>query len=647
MTQDAHAALRHELHAPLVVEVQHGGAERPHEDLDLAVTHVSRPSRDHVGHEPLARRHLDGVGALEAGVHEDADALALAAAPEAKDVLSGREGLELAVHQDREHLAQRDGVAVYRGAVGVAALPREARAVVGVAEALDAALVPVVDAGDARERHLEQRHHPQARLREPDLVVGEAVGRTLLLGERVGVGRAAEHREQALAVVAAQEVEGGVEVVARVVLSQLLEARGQLGGADVAAYEGEKPRAHGVVHRGVELPALEVLAQLAVGELVGGVLPDLADQHPVGLLREKRLLDLRDELVRELVGHVEAPAAGAGAQPVADDALTAADELVELLAVRAHAREVLVSPPAGVGPVVVEGEPVAVAGALSLPGARLAVGAEAVEVARVGAHVVEDAVQDDRDAVLLGVDAQGAEALLVAKHRVYAQVVGRVIAMVARRLEDGVEIDCGHAQVLEVAELLADALEGAPVEVPALDAALLGPRVGGRGVPVLEHRAARAALAADCQRGRGALLPVRPARKAVGEDLVDDALAVPPRLPGARRVDRDLERRRVAVGEGALARGPPLARAVAPHRAVGGLDVKAVPHHTGLGRLVACREAQVVTRAGASHLDELLAVGVRPDAQRAEDDVVAPHVDTQRNGAAQLDGTEWGSVLGL
>ena len=452
-------------------------------------------------------------------------------------------------------------------------------------------------------------------------------------------------RCQALAVVAAHEVEGGVEVVARVVLAQLLEAGRQLRGAHLAAHIGEKPRAQRVVHRAVQLLALEVLAQLAIGELVRRVLPDLADQDAVRLLGEQGALDLRDELVGELIRHVEAPAARARAQPPADDAVAIAHELVERLAVGAEARKVLVAPPPGIGAVVVEGEPVAVRRPVALPRARLAIGAKAVEVAGVGAAVVEDAVEDDRDPPLGGVDAQLAEALLIAQHRIDAQVVGGVIAVVARRLEDGVEIEHRHAELLEIVEVLADALERAAVEVPVGDAAVLGARIGGRRVPVLHERASGAALALNGKRVRRALAPVLAARKTIREDLIDDALTVPARLMLARLVDRDLERRRVAVGEGALAGGPALAGAVAPHGAVGRLDVEAVPDDAGLRGLVGGREAQIVPPVCAAHLDELLALRVRPDAQGAEDDIVAPHIDAQRNGAAQLDGTERTSVL--
>ena len=55
--------------------------------------------------------------------------------------------------------------------------------------------------------------------------------------------------------------------------------------------------------------------------------------------------------------------------------------------------------------------------------------------------MVEDAVQDDGNAELLGRLAQLRKVLLGAQNRVYFGVVGRIVAVVARGLKDGVEVD--------------------------------------------------------------------------------------------------------------------------------------------------------------------------------------------------------------
>ena len=126
---------------------------------------------------------------------------------------------------------------------------------------------------------------------------------------------------------APEEIEQRVERVARVVLTELFEAVGELRRPDAVADEVEQRSAERVVHDAVEFLALEVLAQLAVAHLVGGILPDFADEKRVGLLGKNRLLDLGNEAIRELVRDVEAPAAGTSSQPGADHAVLATDEL--------------------------------------------------------------------------------------------------------------------------------------------------------------------------------------------------------------------------------------------------------------------------------------------------------------------------------
>ena len=651
MAQHAHAALERLLEAGLLVEVQDGGAERPQEDLCLAVVDLGGVAAHHVAHGLVDHGHAHGARVVEAGVDEHADlAAVLAAAPEAEHVVPAAKGLELAVGEHRQRLSDGDGVAEDIEAVTTPAAPREGRAVVRVAQALEAQLVAVVHARHARQRHLQQHGEPQAAHGKRRLALVEAERLALGLGHRVGVGCVAEHRVETLTVVAAQQVERAVERVARVVLAQLLQAGGQLVGTDMAADVVKKPCAQRIVHHAVELLALEVLAELAVGKLVRRVLPHLADEHGVVLLGHRGGLDLGDELVGELVGHVHAPAARAGAQPFAHDAVLAAHELVERLAVVAVARHVLVAPPAGVGSVLIEGKPVGIrrldAVLVGLPCTGAGVVLVAVEVHRVAAAVVPHAVENHRDAHLGGLVAQAPEVLLGTQHRIDVQVVGRIVAVITLRLEDRVEVDDGHAQALEVAELLADALEGAAVEVPARDSQVgFGlALVCGGGVPVL-HEHTLGAVAVCRERSLGLLAPTPPAREAVGKHLVDDAPLVPVGLRRARLEHGDLERRRVPVGEGTLAGGPAGLGAVAPHSAVGGLDVEAVPHNARLGRLIVHREVQVVARRRPLHLDKLLAVGIGPHPQRAERDVVVPDIDAQRDDAAQLGGAEWSPVL--
>ena len=247
VAEHAHAPLERKLEALRLVEVQDRRAERPEEGGRLAALDLGGLAGHHVRDEVAHHGDLGVMRLGEARVDEHAHALVRARAPEAKDVVPKREGLELAVHEHGERATDGDGVAIGLPAVGVpaAAVPRETRAAVRVAQPLEAELVSVVDAGHARQRHLQERGHPQARLREAHLVVSKVPARTLALRDGVRVGRAAEHGEEALAVVAAEQVEGGVEVVARVVLAQLLEAGGKLGGADLPLRKARTPVRNG------------------------------------------------------------------------------------------------------------------------------------------------------------------------------------------------------------------------------------------------------------------------------------------------------------------------------------------------------------------------------------------------------------------
>ena len=77
----------------------------------------------------------------------------------------------------------------------------------------------------------------------------------------------------------------------------------------------------------------------------------------------------------------------------------------------------------------------------------------------------KDPIQNDADATLPGLGAKGLEVLLRTQQGVDALVVRCVVAVVAVRLEDGIEIDAGDAQLLQIRELLPDAVEVAAVIV--------------------------------------------------------------------------------------------------------------------------------------------------------------------------------------
>ena len=259
-----------------------------------------------------------------------------------------------------------------------------------------------------------------------------------------------------------------------------------------------------------------------------------------------------------------------------------------------------------------EGKRIAPRRIIALPGTHAGVVAVAVEINRVVARVVEDAVQDDGDAQLLGCLAQLGKVLLGAQDRVDLGVVGCVVAVVARGLKDGVEVDGRKAQLGDTGQVFLDALERAAVEIPGLDGAVLGALVHGRLVPVLDH-ATLNALARFFELGHCALAPMLVTGVAVGEDLVDHATLVPGGAVLAVLVDGNLEGRHLGVVVGyALAAGAALRRAQANFGLALDIADKAVPHKT---RFIAFELAGKNAIAFVLHRNQGLADFIDPGTQ--------------------------------
>ncbi len=104
--------------------------------------------------------------------------------------------------------------------------------------------------------------------------------------------------------------------------------------------------------------------------------------------------------------------------------------------------------------------------------ARAAVGVTGVvvEIGAVRRRVVEDAVQDELEAMRVGGRGQGLEIRQGPEIGVNLQVIGGVVLVIGRRLEDRVEVQDADAQVVEITgvDLLRDAGQIAAVDVVAV-----------------------------------------------------------------------------------------------------------------------------------------------------------------------------------
>ena len=153
---------------------------------------------------------------------------------------------------------------------------------------------------------------------------------------------------------ARKQIERAGQCLARVVLAQGLDVLSSLIGILVAHQKADDHVAEGVVHGRVELRALQIAAQVAIADLVGGVLPDFAEQQRIEFLGEHGLFDLGQEVIGKLIGHVQTPAMGAGAQPFSDHAVLAQEPLAHQFGALIDGGHVAHAPPAVIRAVLME-----------------------------------------------------------------------------------------------------------------------------------------------------------------------------------------------------------------------------------------------------------------------------------------------------
>ena len=183
-------------------------------------------------------------------------------------------------------------------------------------------------------------------------------------------------------------------------------------------------------------------------------------------------------------------------------------------------------------------------GILALPCADVGVVTVTVEIARVIARVVEDAIEDNRNSVLFRCLAELDKIALGAECGVDFEVVGSIVPMAALGLKDGIEIDRCESKLRDSRKVLLNTLERATVEIPARNGVVRVSVVSGRGVPIVDDTPGDP-FAGNGECGFGTLSPVLIAGVSIGEDLIDHSLLIPSGACASMFVDRDLERRHV------------------------------------------------------------------------------------------------------
>ena len=183
-------------------------------------------------------------------------------------------------------------------------LGRQGAAVTRIGKALKAVLVAIVNRWHTGERHLHERCEPKTALGQAHRVLVQTPFAALALGQLRLIGAAAEHRDNARTVVARKQIKCAGQGLTGIVLAQGFDILGRLVGVLVAHQKADDHVAEGIIHGRVQLGALQIAAQMAVADLVGGVFPDFAEQQCIRLLGEHGLFDLGQEVIGKLVGHV-------------------------------------------------------------------------------------------------------------------------------------------------------------------------------------------------------------------------------------------------------------------------------------------------------------------------------------------------------
>ena len=335
--------------------------------------------------------------------------------------------------------------------------PRIAAAVERVFPALQASLVTIINAGDAGQEELEYHSALEQSLATVVLVRRQFVGCHPVLA-LVVAGLTAETVDGTLDVVGGDKVHQHIHRAFRIVFQDHHNAVPECGGS-LTLHVGDDRLTERIVHYAVQLVAQEIAPLDAVSLLVGRILPDLADDDFFLIILLDAGAQIVQELVRQLICHVQTVSGGAQAHPVVQYAVVAADVLGVAGVVLVHIRQGVDAPPGLVLLVAPEVIPGVIRAVLGLISAGRVVASELVEIDAVCAGVGEYAVQNDGDAPYLCRLTQLPEVLVGTQQRVYIPVVCGVITVILVGFEDRVQIDAGDTQVFQIVQLAADAVQ--------------------------------------------------------------------------------------------------------------------------------------------------------------------------------------------
>ena len=266
---------------------------------------------------------------------------------------------------------------------------------------------------------------------------------------------------------AADEVHHGIEIFRRIVFPQALKLHHGIVGRDIAQQEIEQNLAERIVHRRIHFLPAEIFSLRAIGDFVGGILPDLANHHSIFIRLFEFCIEPLRERFRQFIDNVQTPAGNALRKPMMQHAVRCAVDEVHIgrCGFRDVGQGVKVPPAFVFIGEVAEIIPRIVRRLFGLERPHAIILTLAVEVTAVAARMAEHAVQNDADAFFLRQFHQIMELLIRPQNGVNLMIIAGIVMMIAFRFKHGIEINDADAELLQIIELGHNAGDIAAVEV--------------------------------------------------------------------------------------------------------------------------------------------------------------------------------------
>ena len=142
--------------------------------------------------------------------------------------------------------------------------PNKRRATKRIAIALHAQLIAVINAGNTRQAHLQQRRKPQALFGKRTGSVAQTIAIFVFFTQILFCGSIAEQRKYTFAVVTTQQIKLSIKNIARIVYLQRFDCLCQIIGRTSARHIRNYCLTQGIVHSCIKLFTLKISAQTAV-----------------------------------------------------------------------------------------------------------------------------------------------------------------------------------------------------------------------------------------------------------------------------------------------------------------------------------------------------------------------------------------------